>query len=46
MYSWGHEYLSAEQDADYWDFSWAEMGLYDDVPQNPKTPGSDPSLII
>ena len=31
MYSWGHETLSAEQDAEYWDFSWAEMGLYDDV---------------
>jgi len=30
MYSWEHETLSS-MDADYWDFTWAEMGMYDDV---------------
>ena len=29
-YSQGHQTLTA-QDNDYWKFSWAEMGLYDDV---------------
>ena len=28
-YSWGHETLDANEEA-YWNFSWAEMGLYDD----------------
>ncbi len=31
MYSQGHETLSAAEDTEYWEFSWAEMGLYDDV---------------
>ena len=31
MYSWDHETLSSASDAAYWDFTWAEMGLYDDV---------------
>ena len=30
-YSQGHETLSAVDDTEYWEFSWAEMGLYDDV---------------
>ena len=30
MYSWEHETLSAE-DAEYWDWTWSAMGLYDDV---------------
>ena len=30
-YSQGHETLSAKDDPDYWEFSWAEMGLYDDT---------------
>ena len=30
-YSLGHTTLSAKNDNDYWKFSWAEMGLYDDV---------------
>ena len=29
-YSRGHTTLDAAEDAEYWDFSWAEMGLYDD----------------
>ena len=29
-YSWGHETLDASKDADYWSWTWAEMGLYDD----------------
>ena len=31
MYSWDHETLSAEQDEDYWKWTWAQMGLQDDV---------------
>ena len=30
-YSQGHQTLSAADDSEYWEFSWAEMGLYDDV---------------
>ena len=30
MYSWGHKTLDAATDAEYWDWTWAEMGLYDD----------------
>ena len=33
-YSQGHKTLAAYSDVDeeaYWKFSWAEMGLYDDV---------------
>lgn len=30
-YSQGHQNLSAINDDSYWDFSWAEMGLYDDT---------------
>jgi len=29
-YSRGHVTLDAAADPEYWDFSWAEMGLYDD----------------
>ena len=28
-YSWEHETLSVNDGA-YWDFTWAEMGMYDD----------------
>lgn len=31
MYSWDHETLSSKDDNDYWMFTWADMGLYDDV---------------
>lgn len=30
-YSWDHETLSSKDDNEYWMWSWAEMGLYDDV---------------
>ena len=30
MYSWGHKTLDAAVDAEYWDWTWADMGLYDD----------------
>ena len=30
MYSWGHKTLSA-MDNEYWDWTWAQMGLYDDT---------------
>ena len=29
-YSWAHETLDATQ-PEYWDWTWAEMGLYDDI---------------
>jgi len=29
MYSWGHKTLSVEDSA-YWDWTWADMGMYDD----------------
>ena len=31
MYSWGHKTLDAASDPEYWDWTWAEMGLYDDT---------------
>ena len=31
MYSWGHKTLDSGADPEYWDWSWAEMGLYDDT---------------
>ena len=31
MYSWDHETLSSANDPEYWLWSWAEMGLYDDT---------------
>jgi hypothetical protein len=31
MYSWGHETLDAAKDDDYWRFSFAEMGEFDDI---------------
>ncbi len=31
MYSWDHETLDSAKDPSYWDFTWADMGLYDDV---------------
>ena len=31
MYSWGHKTLDAAKDPEYWDWTWADMGLYDDV---------------
>ena len=30
-YSWDHETLSSEHDDEYWMYTWADMGLYDDV---------------
>ena len=30
-YSQGHKTLNAKDDSEYWNFSWAEMGLYDDT---------------
>ena len=30
-YSWDHETLSSKDDNEYWMFTWAEMGLYDDI---------------
>ena len=30
-YSWDHETLSSKDDDSYWMWTWAEMGLYDDV---------------
>ena len=30
-YSWDHETLSSKDDDEYWLWTWAEMGLYDDV---------------
>ena len=30
-YSQEHASLSAETDSEYWDFTWADMGLYDDT---------------
>lgn len=30
-YSWDHETLSSKDDNEYWMFTWADMGLYDDV---------------
>jgi len=31
MYSWGHTTLNAATDPEYWDWTWADMGLYDDT---------------
>jgi len=31
MYSWGHKTLDAAVDAEYWDWTWFDMGMYDDV---------------
>ena len=31
MYSWDHETLSSKDDNEYWMWTWADMGLYDDV---------------
>ena len=31
MYSWDHETLSSADDNEYWLYTWADMGLYDDV---------------
>ena len=31
MYSWGHETLDSASDPEYWDWTWAQMGLYDDT---------------
>ena len=31
MYSWDHETLSSADDNEYWMWTWADMGLYDDV---------------
>ena len=31
MYSWDHENLSSSEGDDYWKWTWAEMGLHDDV---------------
>ena len=30
-YSWDHEWLSSKEDNAYWMWTWADMGLYDDV---------------
>ena len=30
MYSWDHETLSSKDDDEYWMWTWADMGLYDD----------------
>ena len=30
-YSWDHEWLSSKEDDSYWMWTWADMGLYDDV---------------
>lgn len=30
-YSWDHETLSSKDDNEYWMWTWADMGLYDDV---------------
>ena len=30
-YSWDHETLSSKDDNEYWNWSWADMGVYDDV---------------
>ena len=30
-YSQGHQTLDSSADNEYWNFSWAEMGLYDDT---------------
>lgn len=30
MYSWGHTTLDAAKDNDYWNWTWGDMGLYDD----------------
>ena len=31
MYSWDHETLSSAEDDEYWNWTWAQMGLQDDV---------------
>ena len=31
MYSWDHETLDSAEDNEYWMWTWAEMGLYDDT---------------
>ena len=31
MYSWDHVMLDSAKDTVYWEWTWAEMGLYDDV---------------
>jgi len=31
MYSWGHTTLDSASDPAYWDWTWADMGLYDDT---------------
>ena len=31
MYSWGHKTLDAAKDPEYWDWTWANMGLSDDI---------------
>ena len=30
-YSWDHETLSSADDDEYWMYTWADMGLYDNV---------------
>ena len=30
MYSWGHKTLDAATDNEYWNWTWADMGMYDD----------------
>jgi len=29
MYSWDHKTLDSSKDPEYWDWTWAEMGIYD-----------------
>lgn len=31
MYSWGHKTLDAATDPEYWDWTWAQMGMNDDM---------------
>ena len=31
MYSWDHKTLNSSTDPEYWDWTWADMGLYDDT---------------
>ena len=31
IYSWDHENLSATEDEDYWKWTWAQMGVQDDI---------------
>ena len=30
-YSWDHETLDSSTDKEYWDWTWADMGMYDDI---------------